>query len=264
MLFYFWNMSASLLKIGLAQFDIAWENPETNILHLQELMQWADHADFILLPEMWSTGFTMNPSKHAEHHPGPALQWMIEQAQNLNVVLGGSIAVEENGSFFNRWYGVYPDGHLVSYDKRHLFSYGKEDHHYTSGHSRIVMDIKGWKIMPIICYDLRFPVWCRNNNGYDLMVVVANWPTPRIHHWDALLKARAIENQSYVAAVNRIGNDGNGLHYPGHSSIYDMNGSTLLDLKDKEGVAVFELDKTALTNYREHFRFLPDQDAFKL
>ena len=257
-------MPSTSLRIGLAQFDIGWENPDANILHLQSLMQFEDYVDFLLLPEMWSTGFTMSPEIKAEHSTGPALNWMVEQAQKLNLVIGGSIAVVENGQYFNRWYGVYPEGQVVKYDKRHLFSYGKENLHYTPGNSRVVMEINGWKIMPVICYDLRFPVWCRNNNGYDLMVVVANWPTPRIHHWDSLLKARAIENQSYIAAVNRIGSDGNGLHYPGHSSIYDMNGIALLEMKDKEGVGVFELDPSVLLQYREHFRFLQDQDTFRI
>ncbi len=257
-------MSSTSLRIGLVQIDIAWENRDANILHLQSLMQFEDYVDFLLLPEMWSTGFTMSPETKAEHSPGPALNWMIVQAQSLNLVIGGSLAIQENGNYFNRWYCVYPDGQIIWYDKRHLFSYGKEDLHYTPGDSRVVIDIKGWKIMPVICYDLRFPVWCRNNNGYDLMVVVANWPTPRIHHWDTLLRARAIENQSYIAAVNRIGSDGNGLHYPGHSSIYDMNGSALLELKDKEGVGIIDLDKSVLTQYREHFRFLQDQDMFNI
>lgn len=257
-------MSSNSLRIGLAQIDISWENREANIMHLQSLMQFEDYVDFLLLPEMWSTGFTMSPETMAEHTPGPALTWMTEQAQKFNLVIGGSIAVEDNGYYFNRWYCVYPDGQVLKYDKRHLFSYGKEDLHYAAGHSRVVIDIKGWKIMPVICYDLRFPVWCRNNNGYDLMVVVANWPTPRIQHWDTLLRARAIENQSYIAAVNRIGSDGNGLHYPGHSSIYDMNGIALMEMKDKEGIGVFDLDHTVLNQYREHFRFLQDRDAFTL
>ncbi|MBK9982235.1 MAG: amidohydrolase [Saprospiraceae bacterium] len=255
-------MSSSFLRIGLAQFNIRWEDPSANFKHLESLMQFDEGLDFLLLPEMWSTGFTMSPETSAEPSPGPALNWMIENARRHNFVIGGSVAVEDNGQFFNRWYGVYPDGKVVSYDKKHLFSFGKEDLHYTPGQTRPLIEISGWKIMPIVCYDLRFPVWCRNTSGYDVLVVVANWPTPRIHHWDALLRARAIENQSYVAAVNRIGSDGNGLQYPGHSSIHDMNGSTLMDLKDQEGIGVYTLDQLALTQYRDHFRFLQDQDKF--
>jgi omega-amidase len=257
-------MSSSFLRIGLAQFNIHWEDPMANFEHVEHLMKFDEGLDFLLLPEMWSTGFTMNPATFAEHAPGPALSWMIDNAHRHNFVIGGSIAVEENGQYYNRWYAVYPDGKVVSYDKKHLFSYGKEDKHYSSGHTHPLIEISGWKIMPIVCYDLRFPVWCRNTSGYDLLVVDANWPTPRIHHWDALLRARAIENQSYVAAVNRIGSDGNGLHFPGHSSIYDMNGSALMELKDQEAIGVYTLDKLALTQYRDHFRFLQDQDKFTI
>ncbi|MEP6793180.1 MAG: amidohydrolase [Saprospiraceae bacterium] len=257
-------MPSSFIRLGLAQINIRWEDPAANFQHIENLLKFDEGLDFLLLPEMWSTGFTMSPQTAAEHSPGPALNWMIENARRHNFVIGGSIAVEENGRFYNRWYAVHPDGKVGSYDKKHLFSYGKEDEHYTPGHSRPLIDILGWKILPIVCYDLRFPVWCRNTTGYDLMVVVANWPTPRIHHWDALLKARAIENQSYVAAVNRIGSDGYGLEYPGHSSIYDMNGSALMELKGQEGIGVYTLDKLALTKYRDHFRFLQDRDKFTM
>ncbi|MEO6133297.1 MAG: nitrilase-related carbon-nitrogen hydrolase, partial [Saprospiraceae bacterium] len=156
------------------------------------------------------------------------------------------------------------DGSMIQYDKHHLFSYGTEDQFYTPGSTSQVFEILGWKIKPFICYDLRFPVWCRNTEGYDLMVVSANWPAPRIHHWDALLRARAIENQAYVAAVNRIGTDGNDLTYPGHSSIYDMNGIALLELQDREGIEVYQLEKSVLTSYRDHFRFLQDRDNFNI
>lgn len=257
-------MAETSLRIGLAQFDIAWENRNSNLAHLESLLQFEEYVDLLILPEMWSTGFTMRPEEMAEKHPGPALEWMKEHSQKLNLVIAGSIAVEDGGAYYNRWYCVFPEGKIEHYDKRHLFSYGKEDLHYSPGQEHLIIDIKGWKIMPIICYDLRFPVWCRNNSGYDLMVVSANWPTPRIHHWDALLKARAIENQCYIAAVNRIGSDDNENHFPGHSTIIDMNGSAILEMKDKEGIGTAALDKELLTQYRGHFRFLQDQDAFSL
>src|SRR4030095_12760114 len=171
-------MSSSSLRVGLAQFDIAWEDRQANILNLQSLMQFEDYVDLLLLPEMWSTGFTNNPQSQAEHSPGPALNWMIEQSNKLDTVIAGSIAVEDNGKYYNRFYCAYPNGDVLSYDKRHLFSYGKEDLNFSGGDSRLIFEVKGWKIMPIICYDLRFSAWCRNNNGYDLIVVVANWPTP--------------------------------------------------------------------------------------
>ena len=220
--------------------------------------------DLLLLPEMWSTGFTMKPESIAEIDEGPALQWMKKQSQILQSVVAGSISVSNGHQYFNRWYAAYPDGYVAQYDKKHLFSYGHEDDHYTPGIEKIIIEIKGWRIMPIICYDLRFPVWCRNTNAYDLMLVSANWPVPRIHHWDALLKARAIENQCYVAAVNRIGNDENGLAYNGHSSVYNMNGEMSLDLKSDEAIGRISLDKEVLSAYREQFQFLQDRDEFTL
>ncbi len=252
------------LRIGLAQFNITWENREANLLQVQQLLHFEEYVDLLILPEMWSTGFSMDPQRIAESHPGPALSWMMEVAGKHNLTIVGSLSVEEGGKYYNRLYFVHPEGHIDHYDKKHLFSYGKEDQYYTSGQQRTAVHIKGWKIMPIICYDLRFPAWCRNTVDYDLMIVVANWPTPRIHHWDTLLKARAIENQCYIAGVNRIGIDGNGLHYPGHSSIIDMNGIPLLEMKDKEEVGIMNLDREFLTQYREHFRFLQDRDDFQI
>jgi predicted amidohydrolase len=257
-------MSSSLLNIGLVQFDIAWEDPTANFQRIEDLLQHQPKFDLLLLPEMWSTGFTMQPETAAELPQGPACQWMISMSQTLNTAIIGSIAVREGIRFYNRLYCAFPDGQLESYDKKHLFSYGKEDRHYTPGLTQTLINIKGWRIRPIICYDLRFPVWCRNTNEYDVMIVVANWPVPRIPHWDALLRARAIENQSFVAAVNRIGSDDNGLVYNGHSSLYDMNGSLLLSMDEKEGIGRIELDKDTLTTYREHFRFLQDRDTFTL
>lgn len=257
-------MTASLLRIGLVQFDIAWENPGENMRRIEKLLDANDRTDLVILPEMWSTGFTMRPEAAAESATGPALQWMSGQARERNTALCGSVAVAEGDRYFNRWYCVFPDGMIASYDKKHLFSFGKEDLYYSPGNQRTYIEINGWKIMPIVCYDLRFPVWCRNTDDYDLMVVVANWPKPRIHHWDALLKARAIENQSYVAGVNRIGQDDNGLLYNGHSCIFDMNGQEILTLEEKETLGTVVLDKQALTSFRQQYRFLQDRDQFNL
>lgn len=256
-------MSASL-QLALVQFDINWENRNANIAQLEKLLQHEVNCDLILLPEMWSTGFSMRTETVSESEPGPALSWMIAYSQKLNSAIAGSVAVEVNGQYYNRLYFVHPEGRVDHYDKKHLFSYGKEDHHYTPGNERKVIDYKGWKIMPVICYDLRFPVWIRNNLNYDLMIIVANWPAPRIHHWDALLKARAIENQCYLAAVNRVGKDGNGLEYPGHSAVIDMNGMPLISMDDGAGVVKITIEKEDLDRYREHYRFLQDQDAFRL
>jgi omega-amidase len=257
-------MISSSLHITLVQPDIAWEKSQENFEHLDLLLSGSSGQDLIILPEMWSTGFSMRPELIAEPSDGPALQWMKAKAKQKNAVIAGSVSVKEDNQYFNRCYYAFPDGEVVSYNKRHLFSYGKEDQHYTTASEQVVVDIKGWKIKPVICYDLRFPVWCRNTEDYDLLVVVANWPIPRIHHWDALLKARAIENQSYVVAVNRIGTDGNGLEYNGHSSVYDMNGTQLVFLNEQEGLASIILDRHQLNTFREQFRFLQDRDHFTI
>lgn len=262
MLFYFYDMSS--IRLALVQSDIAWEDPEENFRLLSKSMASIAGADLVILPEMWPTGFSMTPERVAEKTGGPALRWMQEKAVKYNFTITGSVSVEEEGKYYNRMYIVFADGTYTYYDKRHLFSYAREDLHYQPGDQRMTVDIKGWKVMPIICYDLRFPVWCRNDPGYDLMIVVANWPDTRILHWDSLLTARAIENQSYVAAVNRIGKDGNGLNYPGHSSVIDMNGNILLEMNDQNGIGEVELDKKDLTEYRQRFRFLQDRDEFDI
>jgi len=257
-------MTSSLIHVGLVQFDIAWERPGENMQRIETLLGQTEGLDLVILPEMWSTGFSMRPESVAESAPGQALSWMMTQANQRNAAITGSISVAEGNRFFNRWYCAYPDGRTTQYDKKHLFSFGKEDLHYTAGHHNIQIEIKGWKIRPVICYDLRFPVWCRNTDDYDMLMVVANWPVARIHHWDALLRARAIENQAFVTAVNRIGTDGNNLNYNGHSAIYDMNGSSVLSPGEEEGVLTAVLDKADLTSFRQQFRFLQDRDHFIL
>ena len=257
-------MDNTTLKIGLVQMNVQWEDPSANIHHLENLLNTLPETDLLLLPEMWSTGFSMRPESIAENENGIALRWMKAHSQKLNCVIAGSLSVRDGDKYYNRLYCVHPKGKIDHYDKRHLFSYGKEDQHYSAGDQRIIIEINGWRIMPIICYDLRFPAWCRNNLDYELMIVVANWPTPRITHWDALLKARAIENQSYIAAVNRIGTDGNDLEYPGHSSIYDMNGQAVTNMDHREGIETHTLEKSVLIEYRERFRFLQDRDQFSL
>lgn len=257
-------MTTDQLHVGIIQFDIQWENPEANIHAVENLLTGVHMPDIIMLPEMWSTGFSMRPELIAEKTPGTSLQWMIDQAHLHQVVITGSLSVEDNGQYYNRWYCVHPDGRVDHYDKRHLFSFGKEDEHYSPGTERSCIEIKGWKIKPLVCYDLRFPVWARNTEGYDLIMVAANWPTPRIQHWDILLKARAIENQCYVAAVNRIGTDGNGLSYPGHSAVYDMHGETLLLMDERPDMETITISKSTLDQYRSHFRFLQDMDRFNI
>lgn len=257
-------MASPTLTLGLIQTDILWENPNENIRRMDQLLEQDFQADVLLLPEMWTTGFTMQPEKYAETHPGSALEWMLSKAKQTNTAITGSIAVSDNHQYVNRWYCAFPNGQYAYYDKKHLFSYGDENNHYTPGVSTTVIEIKGWRIMPLICYDLRFPVWCRNRDNYDLLIIAANWPTPRVHHWDALIKARAIENQSYVAAVNRIGTDGAGLQYSGHSQVIDMNGEALCAPYTTEGIQYVTLEMENLTNFRQKYPFLKDMDAFRL
>ena len=252
----------SSLRITLAQFNTAWEDPSANINQLDLLLKNKSNPGLIILPEMWSAGFTMNTTFAEDEKEGVALTWMKKKAAALNTFIAGSISVKADNHFYNRFICAGPNGEIFQYDKKHLFSYGKENNHYSPGNKQLTFSIQDWKIRAIVCYDLRFPVWSRNNDDYDVLLVVANWPQVRIHHWDALLRARAIENQCYVAAVNRIGTDGNHLIYNGHSVVYDMNGQLLLDLEDKEGIGSVTLNKDILTQFRQQYRFLQDRDAF--
>jgi omega-amidase len=264
---------ASSLRIGLAQFNTAWEDPATNIHQLDQLLHGEKDLDLIVLPEMWSTGFTMHTTEIAETatadvndyaDDADALGWMKRKASSLQTYMAGSIAVKDGDHYYNRFFCVSPQGEIHQYDKKHLFSYGKEDHHYSPGQQQLTFQLGDWRIRAIVCYDLRFPAWCRNTDDYDVLVVVANWPEARIHHWDALLRARAIENQSYVVGVNRIGTDGNQLVYTGHSTVLDMNGIALLEMNAQTGLGRAMLDKETLTRYLQQYRFLQDRDLFTL
>jgi len=192
------------LKIAAVQANLFWEQRQQNFDHLSELIRTAEASDLYVLPEMFSTGFSMNPSALAQEHPGEELLWLQNMAKEVKAVVCGSTMVSENGFFFNRFYWVRPDATFEIYDKRHLFSLAGEEKIFKGGIQNIQIELKGWKIRPQICYDLRFPVWSRNDTNYDLLLYVANWPEKRIHHWDALLVARAIENQSFVLGVNRF------------------------------------------------------------
>jgi predicted amidohydrolase len=253
-------MKTSPLRLRLLQVPLAWESPAANIEAAGDLMPDPGSCDLVVLPEMWSTGFTMRPGDAAEPDRGPAWQWMADVAQRTGSVICGSLAVAEDGRFYNRFHAVGPQGPLAQYDKKHLFTYSGEDKSYTAGTARVTFTLNGWRIMPVICYDIRFPAWCRNTMDYDVLLVVANWPAARIHHWDALLRARAIENQCYVVAVNRTGTDGNGLAYPGHTAVYDMNGEAVLFAGDGEGAFDAALDADALAAFRTRFPFLADRD----
>ena len=255
---------STVIRIGLAQFDLAWENPVANQSMMELMLETQDGLDLLVLPEMWSTGFTMN-TKASESTDGSSLQWMKDQASSRNMTVCGSISVRNGDKAYNRFYAVSPDGQVALYDKRHLFSYGTENQHYQAGKDKLIFRVGEWRIRAIICYDLRFPAWCRNLEDVDILLCVANWPQARIHHWDALLRARAIENQCYMVAVNRIGTDGNQLTYPGHSSVYDMDGGQRLLLSEnRAGIDNIALDREELTGYREHYRFLQDRDQFTI
>lgn len=254
-------MTQPILRLSLLQVPLAWEDPAANMRHLDALLPLPGTSDLVVLPEMWSTGFSMRPDLVAEPVLGPAWNWMRDRAATLGAVICGSLAVRDGDRYVNRFFALSPDGTSDAYDKRHLFAYGGEDAVYSPGERRMRFRIGDWMVRPVICYDLRFPAWCRNTGGDDdLMVVVANWPASRIHHWDALARARAIENQCFVAVVNRTGHDGNGLEYPGHSAVYDMNGEAPLPPSTTPGRLDIGLDRAALLAFRARFPFLADRD----
>ncbi|MBK6984208.1 MAG: amidohydrolase [Bacteroidetes bacterium] len=228
------------LIITTIQTNLYWQDIDKNLVHFEEkLNALTEQTDIIVLPEMFTTGFTMNPKVLAESHGDKGLQWMQRKSKEKNCVLVGSISVKDGEKFYNRLYWVMPDGSYQSYDKRHLFQMGKEDVHYTAGSKKFVVEYKGWKICPLICYDLRFPVWSRNTkeNTYDVLVYVANWPEVRSYPWKQLLIARAIENQAYVVGVNRIGQDGNAITHSGDSCILNPRGEIISKTKAHEDVS---------------------------
>jgi predicted amidohydrolase len=230
-----------------------------------------EKTELVILPEMFSTGFSMNPAVLAEKMDGPTMQWMKRIAAERKIVLTGSIMIEENGGNYNRLVWMLPNGEYGTYDKRHRFGFAGEDKHYKSGTKRLIASLKGWKINLQVCYDLRFPVWARQSPAssanaspeYDLLVYVANWPDKRIKAWKTLLPARAIENQCYVAAVNRVGEDGSGHHYSGDSMIVDPLGEVLIT-GNEDKVYTMTIDKEQLETVREKLPFLKDADDFKI
>jgi predicted amidohydrolase len=254
------------LNTAIIQADLAWENTEKNLNSFSEKINFIDKdVDLIVLPEMFSTGFSMNAENLAEPPQGPAFKWMQEIARKRNVAVTGSVIVKENNNFYNRLFFVFPDTTFKTYDKRHTFTLAREDQTYTAGNERLIVEYKGWKICPLICYDLRFPVWARNTVDYDLLIYVANWPETRIHAWDILLQARAIENMSYCIGVNRTGSDGNKYQYNGHSAIYDCLGKPLFkNDREAEFTQVLSLEKSHVSETREKLKFLQDRDSFSL
>lgn len=252
------------MKISIIQTTLAWEDAAANRAHFTQLIDTIQETDLIVLPEMFTSGFTMNAAGVSEAPNGPSVVWMQQMAQAKNCAVTGSIAIKEDEKYYNRLFFVYPDGSMQTYNKRHLFSYGDEHNHYTKGTEKLIIDYKGWKICPLICYDLRFPVFSRNVEGYDVLLYVASWPQARIYAWDALLKARAIENQSYTIGVNRVGTDAADFLYNGHSQVLDPLGGYLLDPTEGDGVFNVTLDKSALEATRTRFAFLNDRDHFDI
>ena len=248
------------MKVTLLQQDIVWANPEANVKHIDELLASAEPADLYILPEMFSTGFATSPAGIAETDGGETIKWMIRTAKQRNCAIAGSVAVEHDGKFYNRFYFVHPDGQVEHYDKHHLFTYGGEHLRFTAGEERVVVEWRGVRILLEVCYDLRFPIWARNRGDYDMILYVASWPTPRVAAWSSLLVARAIENQCYVAGVNRVGTDP-ACEYCGGSVIIDPYGRTIAACADDtECEATAEIDMEALEAFRQKFPVLSDAD----
>lgn len=254
------------MKVALIQTDIIWEDAIQNRISLEEKINTiASDVDLIVLPEMFSTGFSMHPEAIAETMEGKTVLWLKTIAKSKNTAITGSLAIEGDNNFYNRLVFILPSGEIQSYDKRHLFSLAGEEKVYTAGTKKLIVEYKGWKICTLICYDLRFPVFSRNTEEYDLLLYAANWPTARINAWDALLKARAIENMCYTIGVNRIGEDGNNHPYPGHSQVLDYLGNEIIIAPDEqEAILIAELDMQKLQETRKKLGFLKDGDVFEI
>lgn len=224
-----------------------------------------EKTDLIVLPELFSTGFSMNAAELAEEMDGKTMRWMAETAKRYSCVITGSLMIRENGNFYNRMVWMLPDGTSQYYDKKHLFGMGEEHYTYTAGEERVIVELKGWKIRLAICYDLRFPVFLRNNQAeYDILLIIASWPDKRISHWKTLIPARAIENQSYVVAVNRVGHDGKEIYHSGHSMCIEAYGNTIYYKPEDEDLYTFSISYEELLKVRKGYPFLQDADPFEL
>jgi Predicted amidohydrolase len=261
------------LRISLVQGDTRWHDPEANRAYYGALLApLAGATDLVVLPETFTSGFSNDAIERAEGMDGPTVAWIREQAARLGAAVTGSVQLRTEQGVFNRLLWATPDGGLAHYDKRHLFRYAGEHRRYTPGRDRLTVEWKGWRINPQVCYDLRFPVFCRNRYDveraggldFDLQIFVANWPSPRAHAWRTLLRARAIENLCYVAGVNRVGRDGNGLDYSGDSAVVDFLGQAQVEAHGREQVLTSALSAEALAAHRAHFPAMLDADAFQL
>ena len=259
------------LTITLIQTNLHWENKAANLLMLeQKIKAIEERTEIVVLPEMFSTGFSMNNLLLAEDMNGETVTWMKRIAAENKIILTGSIIIKENENFYNRLIWMLPNGEYGVYDKRHLFGFGNETEHYSAGNKRLIASVKGWKINLQICYDLRFPVWARQNPTdkseaeYDVLIYVANWPERRSHAWKTLLCARGIENQCYVLGVNRVGDDGNNIYHSGNSMVVDPAGAVLYHKADDEDIFTITLEKENLVETRNKFPFLKDGDNFNI
>jgi len=253
------------LKITLLQSFLLWEDQQGNLdAFAQKIEGLGTGQDLIVLPEMFTTGFSMKASQLHEQMDGPSIQWMRGQAIKSSSVIAGSLIIKENGNFYNRLIWMKPDGTYDQYDKRHLFRLANEQDHYTAGKKRKIVELNGWRINLNICYDLRFPVWSRNQDDHDILLNVANWPAKRSLPWKTLLRARAIENMCYVLGLNRVGNDGNDFYHSGDSAIIHPSGETIASCSDEEKIINATISLTELTQFRERFQFYKDRDHFTI
>ncbi|RFZ84920.1 nitrilase family protein [Mucilaginibacter terrenus] len=254
------------LKITVYQGYLFWENVDKNLQNITlKLSNIREKTNLIVLPEMFNTGFTMNAEALAEPMGGRTMQWMHTTAQKYDAVVTGSLIIKEEGKYYNRLIWMRPDGTHEKYDKRHLFALGKEHETYTAGTEKLVVDLNGWKVSTAICYDLRFPVWLRNvDEAYDVLLIVANWPEKRALHWRTLVPARAVENQSYVIAVNRVGHDANEIYHSGDSTCIDPNGKVVYYKRDEEDVYTFSIIYDEVKKTRRTLPFLKDADEFSI
>jgi omega-amidase len=254
------------LRVTLAQVDLIWENPEQNRNNLGLLIrQLTGKSDLVILPETFTTGFSMRAGYFAEKMEGPTVNWLQDLSRTTGLAIGGSLLIEDHGHYYNRFVFVTPGGETSFYDKRHLFSIGGESVSFTSGDKRVIVNYLGWRIALYVCYDIRFPVWCRNINDTDLMIFTANWPASRSEVWKILLKARAIENQVYVAGVNRVGTDGEGVVYVGDSHIVNPRGEVLQENSlTSTGCLTYEISKNKLNDFRKKFPVTNDADRFSI
>jgi omega-amidase len=276
----------STITVSLIQSALHWENKEKNISMFEEkINSIREKTEIVILPEMFTTGFSMKPVALAETMEGNTISWMKKMSREKKIILTGSVIIEENGNYYNRLIWMLPNGQYGVYDKRHRFAFAGEDKEYTAGNKRLIASVKGWKVNLMVCYDLRFPVWARQQpsndlpaekeegsqqeppvatHEYDVLIYVANWPEKRNHAWKTLLQARAIENQCYVVGINRVGNDGNGIHYSGDSMIVDPLGEVLETKAHDETIITQTLDKEKLDEIRKKFPFWRDADDFQI